>query len=168
MARLRTWLRLLVADAPAGDTSRLDELDGVGTRRLRDDAPRACVVCGYDPGDADMRVVGACRPGYHELALVGWPTEEERAAGWLPSPAQAAILRAEAGVVPEPTPEQAARLLADIRDCRADAAWDEHVDQALAVVAQLPSRLDQRFSSEDYARAASWGLDLASTAEVDR
>lgn len=112
LARLRA---ALVADAPAGDTSRLDELDGVGARG----------------------------------PLSDW--DETRPVGEVP-----------------PMTDGEARLWADIRDCRADAAWDEHVDQALAVVAPLPSRFDQRFSPEDYARAAEWGLDLASTAEVDR
>lgn len=167
IARLRAWLASWVTDAPAGDTSHLDALDGVGTRRLRDDAPRACTVCGYDPGDADMRVVGPCVPGYHELALVGWPTQEERAAGWRPSPTQAAILLSEAGVVPLPTPERADRLLAAIRDCRSDdTGFDEHADDALAF--SDPAAEVLSFRGEDYALAARWGIRLAGTAEVDR
>lgn len=32
---------------------------------------RGCRVCGYTPDDPSERVVGACVPNYHQLALVG-------------------------------------------------------------------------------------------------
>lgn len=71
------------------------------------------------------------------------------------------------GECPPMTDEQAARLWAGIRDRRSDdTAFDAHAADALAFSNPAAERL--AFGSEDYARAATWGLDLASTAEVDR